>query len=175
MLLQAEEEAEQLKWVYVRVKRAKATYFLHVDLQQTAFEVKAMLQDLTQRVRCCACVACRSGAASCCSGAALSGTGADAQDPGDMKLWREGVELQDACKLADAQVENDDVLALAFRLKGEVAAAEEAVSRLARAVLTLTRAQETQARLASGVRLREGACVWACRLGQLRGSQHRLA
>ena len=57
-MLQAEEEAEQLKWVYVRVKRAKATYFLHVDLQQTAFEVKAMLQDLTQRVRCRACVAC---------------------------------------------------------------------------------------------------------------------
>ena len=58
MVLQAEEEAEQLKWVYVRVKRAKATYFLHVDLQQTAFEVKAMLQLLTQRVRCHACVAC---------------------------------------------------------------------------------------------------------------------
>ncbi|KAK9843429.1 hypothetical protein WJX81_002012 [Elliptochloris bilobata] len=83
----AAEEAEQLKWVYVRVKREKATYFLHVDLQQTTFEVKAMLQDLTQR------------------------------DPGDMKLWREGTELQDACKLADAQVENDEVLALAFRLK----------------------------------------------------------
>lgn len=36
-----------------------------------------------------------------------------------MKLWRDGVELQDACKLADAQVENDGVLALAFRLAGE--------------------------------------------------------
>lgn len=50
--MQAAEDAEQLKWVYVRVKRAKATYFLHVDLQQTTFEVKAMLQDLTQRVAC---------------------------------------------------------------------------------------------------------------------------
>jgi len=37
--------------VYVRIKRAKATYFLHVDLQQTTLEVKAMLQDLTQHVR----------------------------------------------------------------------------------------------------------------------------
>ncbi len=37
-----------------------------------------------------------------------------------MKLWRDGVELQDACKLADAQVENDGVLALAFRLAGEI-------------------------------------------------------
>lgn len=130
MLLQAEEEAEQLKWVYLRVKRAKATYFLHVDLQQTAFEVKAMLQDLTQRVRCHASMHA-SCAASCCSGALLSGTGAGAQDPGDMKLWREGIDLQDACKLADAQVENDDVLALAFRLKGKVAASKEAVSCLA--------------------------------------------
>jgi len=51
MRAQAEEEAEQLNGVYVRVKRAKATYFLHVDLQQTTLEVKAMLQDLTQRVR----------------------------------------------------------------------------------------------------------------------------
>ena len=84
-----------------------------------------------------------------------------------MKLWREGVELQDACKLADAQVENDEVLGLALRLKGEVAAAEEAVSRLASGVLTLTRAQETQARLARAVRLREGGCVRACRLGQV--------
>lgn len=50
--MQAAEDSEQLKWVYVRVKRAKATYFLHVDLQQTTFEVKAMLQDLTQRVAC---------------------------------------------------------------------------------------------------------------------------
>ena len=84
-----------------------------------------------------------------------------------MKLWREGVELQDACKLADAQVENDDVLALAFRLKGEVAAAEVAVPCLASGVLTLPGAQETQARLARAVRLRECGCVRACRLGQV--------
>ncbi len=42
------------------------------------------------------------------------------QDAGEMKLWRDGVELQDACKLADAQVENDGVLALAFRLAGKI-------------------------------------------------------
>jgi hypothetical protein len=37
-----------------------------------------------------------------------------------MKLWREGIELQDGCKLADAQVENDEVLGLALRLAGDL-------------------------------------------------------
>lgn len=47
---QASEEAGN-KWVYVKVKRKKSTYFLHIDLTETILEVKAKLQDLVQKVR----------------------------------------------------------------------------------------------------------------------------
>ena len=66
-----------------------------------------------------------------------------------MKLWREGTELQDASKLADAQVENDDVLALAFRVAGEVAASEQTTATLRSAVLEPNKMQATQAFLGS--------------------------
>lgn len=47
---QASEEAGN-KWVYVKVKRKKSTYFLHIDLTETILEVKAKLQDLVQKVQ----------------------------------------------------------------------------------------------------------------------------
>ncbi len=47
---QASEEAGN-KWVYVKVKRKKSTYFLHIDLTETILEVKTKLQDLVQKVR----------------------------------------------------------------------------------------------------------------------------
>ena len=38
------------KWVYIKVKRRKSTYFLHIDLSETIQEVKAKLQDLIEKV-----------------------------------------------------------------------------------------------------------------------------
>lgn len=48
--MQASEDAGN-KWVYVKVKRKKSTFFLHIDLTETILEVKAKLQDLIQKVR----------------------------------------------------------------------------------------------------------------------------
>ena len=47
---QATEDAGN-KWVYVKVKRKKSTFFLHIDLTETILEVKAKLEDLVQKVR----------------------------------------------------------------------------------------------------------------------------
>ena len=38
------------KWVYIKVKREKSTYFLHIDLSETIGEVKAKLQELVEKV-----------------------------------------------------------------------------------------------------------------------------
>ena len=38
------------KWVYIKVKRKKSTYFLHIDLSETIGEVKAKLQELVEKV-----------------------------------------------------------------------------------------------------------------------------
>ena len=38
------------KWVYMKVKRKKSTYFLHIDLSETIGEVKAKLQELVEKV-----------------------------------------------------------------------------------------------------------------------------
>jgi hypothetical protein len=38
------------KWVYIKVKRKKSTYFLHIDLTETIGEVKAKLQELVEQV-----------------------------------------------------------------------------------------------------------------------------
>ncbi|EIE22159.1 hypothetical protein COCSUDRAFT_55858 [Coccomyxa subellipsoidea C-169] len=92
--MQASEDAGN-KWVYVKVKRKKSTFFLHIDLTETILEVKAKLQDLIQK------------------------------DPKEMKLFREGAELQDSLTLADSKVENGDTLALTFALLDEPNSFEE--------------------------------------------------
>ncbi|BDA40387.1 hypothetical protein COCOBI_01-0400 [Coccomyxa sp. Obi] len=90
----ASEEAGN-KWVYVKVKRKKSTYFLHIDLTETILEVKAKLQELVQK------------------------------DPKELKLFREGNELKDASTLADSKVENGDTLAMTFALPDEPGTFEE--------------------------------------------------
>ena len=44
-----------LQSMYIRVKRLKATYFLHVEPTDTILEVKAKLQDLVEQVGIHAC------------------------------------------------------------------------------------------------------------------------
>ncbi|CAK0787962.1 hypothetical protein CVIRNUC_011184 [Coccomyxa viridis] len=83
------------KWVYIKVKRRKSTYFLHIDLSETIQEVKAKLQDLVEK------------------------------EPKDMKLYREGTELTDSTTLAEAKAENGDTIAMAFALPGEQGKFEE--------------------------------------------------
>ncbi|KAK9916294.1 hypothetical protein WJX75_000984 [Coccomyxa subellipsoidea] len=83
------------KWVYVKVKRKKSTFFLHIDLTETILEVKAKLEDLVQK------------------------------DPKDLKLFREGTELKDSSTLADGKVENGDILAMTFALPEEPGTFEE--------------------------------------------------
>ena len=43
------------RWVYIKVKRRKSTFFLHIDLSETISEVKAKLQELVEKVRSCLC------------------------------------------------------------------------------------------------------------------------
>mmetsp|Transcript_19766 Transcript_19766/g.58651 ORF Transcript_19766/g.58651 Transcript_19766/m.58651 type:complete len:95 (+) Transcript_19766:91-375(+) len=70
--------------MYVRVKRRKQTFFLHVEPTDTILELKSKLQDLVQ------------------------------QPPERQQLLKETTVLEDAKKLADLKVENDDVLAVTF-------------------------------------------------------------
>mmetsp|Transcript_2449 Transcript_2449/g.4107 ORF Transcript_2449/g.4107 Transcript_2449/m.4107 type:complete len:90 (+) Transcript_2449:197-466(+) len=70
--------------MYVRVKRKKTTVFLHVEPTETILEVKQKLQELLE------------------------------QPPEKQQLFKNNVPLEDAKKLADLRVENDDVLALTF-------------------------------------------------------------
>ncbi|KXZ49506.1 hypothetical protein GPECTOR_21g732 [Gonium pectorale] len=70
--------------MYVRVKRLKTTYFLHVEPTDTVLEVKQKLQELVD------------------------------QPPESQQLHKGQTVLDDAKKLIDLKVENDDVLALCY-------------------------------------------------------------
>mmetsp|Transcript_30945 Transcript_30945/g.63853 ORF Transcript_30945/g.63853 Transcript_30945/m.63853 type:complete len:95 (+) Transcript_30945:64-348(+) len=70
--------------MYVRVKRRKQTFFLHVEPTDTILELKSKLQDLVE------------------------------QPPEKQQLLKDTTVLEDAKKLADLKVENDDVLAVTF-------------------------------------------------------------
>eukprot|EP00200_Dunaliella_tertiolecta_P019086 CAMPEP_0202405868 /NCGR_PEP_ID=MMETSP1128-20130828/7366_1 /ASSEMBLY_ACC=CAM_ASM_000463 /TAXON_ID=3047 /ORGANISM="Dunaliella tertiolecta, Strain CCMP1320" /LENGTH=148 /DNA_ID=CAMNT_0049010579 /DNA_START=127 /DNA_END=574 /DNA_ORIENTATION=- len=65
--------------MYIRVKRKKTTIFLHVEPTDTVLEVKQKLQDLVE------------------------------QPPEKQQLFKGTQLLEDARKLAEAKVENDDV------------------------------------------------------------------
>lgn len=71
--------------MYIRCKRKKTTVFLQVEPTDTVLEVKAKLQGLIN------------------------------QDPSALQLQKDGVVLEDAKKLADLKVENDDVVAMCHR------------------------------------------------------------
>uniref|UniRef100_A0A061RKD2 Ubiquitin-like protein n=1 Tax=Tetraselmis sp. GSL018 TaxID=582737 RepID=A0A061RKD2_9CHLO len=68
--------------MYIRVKRHKRTIFLQVEPTDTVLEVKHKLQDLCE------------------------------QPPENQQLFKDEVKLDDARRLAEVHVENDDVLAL---------------------------------------------------------------
>lgn len=70
--------------MYIRVKRRKQTFFLHVEPTDTILEVKQKLQELLE------------------------------QSPEKQQLHKGSVLLEDAKKLADLKVENDDVLSVTF-------------------------------------------------------------
>lgn len=71
--------------MYIRVKRKKQTFFVHVEPTDSILEVKQKLQELTE------------------------------QPPENQQLWSKGgVQLEDAKKLADLKIENDDIIALCF-------------------------------------------------------------
>lgn len=71
--------------MYVRVKRKKTTVFLHVEPTDTVLEVKQKLQELVE------------------------------QPPEKQQLFKVNTLLEDAKKLVDLRVENDDILALTFQ------------------------------------------------------------
>ncbi|KAF5830190.1 ubiquitin-related domain-containing protein [Dunaliella salina] len=71
--------------MYIRVKRKKTTIFLHVEPTDTVLEVKQKLQDLVE------------------------------QPPEKQQLFKGTQLLEDARKLAEAKVENDDVIAMVFQ------------------------------------------------------------
>ncbi|KAJ9506499.1 ubiquitin-related domain-containing protein [Haematococcus lacustris] len=68
--------------MYVRVKRKKQTIFLHVEPTDTVLEVKQKLQELVD------------------------------QPPENQQLLKGTMLLEDAKKIAEMKVENDDILAL---------------------------------------------------------------
>jgi len=74
--------------MYIRVKRKKLTIFLQVEPTDTVLEVKQKLQSLTE------------------------------QPPEKVQLVKEEQALEDARKLSDLKVENDDVVAMCY-LQGD--------------------------------------------------------
>ena len=74
--------------MYVRVKRHKQTFFLHVEPSETILEIKQKVQQLTE------------------------------QPADEQRLFQDGVNLDDAKNLAELKVENDAILALTFRMDG---------------------------------------------------------
>ncbi|PSC72925.1 polyubiquitin 9 [Micractinium conductrix] len=74
--------------MYVRVKREKLTVFLHVEPHDTVELLKAKLQELLQ------------------------------QPAEDLRLYKEGAALEEGKTLAELRMQNDDELAVAFRLDG---------------------------------------------------------
>ncbi|CAL5225187.1 g7970 [Coccomyxa viridis] len=83
------------KWVYIKVKRRKSTFFVHIDLSETISEVKAKLQELVEK------------------------------EPKEIKLYKDGTELPDSSTLAESKAENGDTIAMAFALPGETGKFEE--------------------------------------------------
>lgn len=73
--------------MYVRIKREKLTVFLHVDPTDTIAQLKSKLQELLQK------------------------------PAEDVRLYKEGVALEEDKSLAELRVENDDELAVAYRLE----------------------------------------------------------
>eukprot|EP00216_Chloropicon_sp_CCMP2111_P000517 CAMPEP_0198235910 /NCGR_PEP_ID=MMETSP1446-20131203/1807_1 /TAXON_ID=1461542 ORGANISM="Unidentified sp, Strain CCMP2111" /NCGR_SAMPLE_ID=MMETSP1446 /ASSEMBLY_ACC=CAM_ASM_001112 /LENGTH=102 /DNA_ID=CAMNT_0043917355 /DNA_START=10 /DNA_END=318 /DNA_ORIENTATION=+ len=73
--------------MYVRVKRGKTTYFVHVEPSVTILELKQKLQELTEKM------------------------------PEQQRLLKDDTVLEDAKSLADCRIENDDVIALTFHLE----------------------------------------------------------
>lgn len=71
--------------MYIRCKRKKVTVFLQVEPTDTVLEVKAKLQALVN------------------------------QDPASLQLQKDGVVLEDAKKLADLKVDNDDIVAMCYK------------------------------------------------------------
>lgn len=70
--------------MFVRVKRKRTTIFLHVEPTDTILEVKQKLQELVD------------------------------QSPESQQLFKNGTLMEDAKKLSDLKVENEDVLAVTF-------------------------------------------------------------
>mmetsp|Transcript_20555 Transcript_20555/g.36666 ORF Transcript_20555/g.36666 Transcript_20555/m.36666 type:complete len:96 (-) Transcript_20555:356-643(-) len=70
--------------MYIRVKRQKQTIFLQVEPSDTVLEVKSKLQDLCE------------------------------QPPENQMLYKDEAPLEDARRLAELHIENDDILALTF-------------------------------------------------------------
>lgn len=81
--------------MYVRVKRQKQIFFLHVEPSETVLEIKQKVQALTEKP-------------------------AD-----DQRLFLDGLNLDDAKTLAEVKVENDAVLALAYKIDEEAGTWEE--------------------------------------------------
>lgn len=104
--------------MYVRVKRKKQTIFLHVEPTDTVLEVKQKLQDLVEQV----------GAAKPIPASLLDLFGPclkpkvgwllALQPPERQQLHKGNSVLDDAKKLAELKVENDDILALCFLQDG---------------------------------------------------------
>jgi len=72
--------------MYVRVKREKITYFIQADPSDTILELKEKLQELIDQL------------------------------PEEQRLLKDDTPLEDAKSLAEYRIENDDVLALTYKL-----------------------------------------------------------
>ncbi|KAJ9505693.1 hypothetical protein QJQ45_024222 [Haematococcus lacustris] len=83
--------------MYVRVKRKKQTIFLHVEPTDTVLEVKQKLQELVD------------------------------QPPENQQLLKGTMLLEDAKKIAEMKVENDDILALTLMQPADVLTATFAI------------------------------------------------
>lgn len=102
--------------MYIRIKRKKTTVFLHVEPTDTVLEVKQKLQELVEQVR----LVPRSAARRCssCSWWQSLHLPALLQPPEKQQLLKDDVVLEDAKKLSDLKVENEDTLALTFQQEG---------------------------------------------------------
>jgi len=75
--------------MYVRVKREKITYFIQADPSDTILELKEKLQEHLDKL------------------------------PEEQRLLKDDTPLEDAKSLAEYRIENDDVLALTYKLPGK--------------------------------------------------------
>jgi transcription elongation factor B subunit 2 len=98
--------------MYIRVKRRKQTFFLHVEPTDTILEVKSKLQELLEQVS--ACWICNVNGDKHSPHACLP------QPPEKQQLHKSTTLLDDSKKLAELKVENDDVLAVTFLQDGKI-------------------------------------------------------